>query len=141
LAFVGYETGLIGGLDPLKVSSGVLYGMLSVGGEHSNPQILRDMGEFLFITKKTFVNQNREWFPRKYLEREGVAQHRGKNQSDDGAALMMGWNVKGYCTAIGIEFGNGSWLLECTAAPNRGDKKFMRFVTDGPLPLMTPSRR
>jgi len=126
MSFGGHETGLIGGVNPLRVSGGTLSGILNVvevEALRSRPTTtLREYGEFFSIVNKTFVQQKKNKFPRKYLV------------SGDGELLLKGWNVKGYCKGNIIEFGNGSWLLECTAWPSLSDTNYFRFISDGPPP-------
>lgn len=126
MSFGGHEAGLIGGVNPVHVSGGTLTGILNVvkvEALHSRPMTtLREYGEFFFVVNKTFVVHKKNNFPRKYL------------LAGDGELLLKGWNVKGYCKGNKIEFGNGSWLLECTAWPSLSDANYVRFISDGPPP-------
>jgi p-aminobenzoyl-glutamate transporter AbgT len=62
VAFLGYSTGLVGGVDPVKVNPKVLYGILKAGAPLTDPSTLYKIGEYFFVIKMTDVIQRREWF-------------------------------------------------------------------------------
>jgi hypothetical protein len=122
MAFHGREVGLIGGVNPR-----FLGGPLSVGEfAHSDPQVLRSMGQYFFVIDNTMVLQKREWF--------STVRERLPPVSPNEGGVTMEWHAPGYCQGSRIEFGNGSWLLECKAIPNPGNTNFLRFISAGPPP-------
>jgi hypothetical protein len=126
VTFWGYPTGLIGGVDPLRVSPRVLFGILRIGAPRTDPSALYNIGEYFFVVEMTSVAQKREWFT---TVRERLAP-----PSPNEGAVLMGWKSAGYCRGTRSTFGDDAWTLECQVTPNVGNRNYFRFVSDGPIP-------
>lgn len=107
LYFMGYPTGLVGGLDPLRLDGKVLYGLITGPAFDSNPLELRQRGEYFFVVRGSAVIQNRE--------------------------LSAATRAPGHCK--GLRGSNGMWSLDCVSYVNPSLVNQFRFVSSEPIPV------
>jgi hypothetical protein len=114
MMFVGHSTGLIGGVDPVKISGKVLSGIVlqTAPLPRTDPSVLHRICEFFFVVYATAVTQKGRTVN---TRREPIAP-------------------VGYCKGYRISNTADTWSLECNSFVNIRDKNYFRFISDGSIP-------